>query len=349
MISDSIVILEEFLKGGPGSGIKGHRTYHPEEHKGHSKNLSEEEKARRRERAKKRREARKTEAAKPQTPKPEPKKEERLSPEEEKKARRRERAKKRREAKKQQPEVKPNPFKSLKFKKEKPASRNSPLSISERQHIAKKVVKNYDPGVFLENGGNEALEHFNQHYGRDATIYFKNHTMVFYDKPSSFMTENVLGNCVYFANFEEVNLRHKTWKYPNESKVQTITHELTHSLYSEISRTYCDSMGRPYYTQERAVNEGIAVLGVNLTMWAPHCKEYMQYACATLQALQEVAKEEGTTPKELYKNLSNISPIPLEERKDLKVRLDNLYRSKYSKVKYENKSIMYAMIMWRET
>lgn len=343
MIQDSIVILEEFLKGGPGSGIKGHRTYHPEEHKDSSKNLSDEErKARRRERAKKRREARKTEAAKPQTPKPEPKKEEKLSPEEEKKAKRRERAKKRREAKKQQPE----PKQEQKSEPKKPG-----VSSLERMQTARAMVlEEHNVEVFLnKSGGKLALDHFYKHYGPKSLDYFKTHSKIFYDDERALRGDHVLGNCIYFSNGQQViNLRDQTWKTPRESSYQTTVHELTHSLYSDISAKSRNSVGRVVYEPSKALNEGIAVLGVNMTGWAPHSFSYMQYACATMDTLIDVSKEEGVSVKDLYKNLSNVSPLPIEERMDLRGRMESLYYSKHSKVSYTKEDVIRHMESWRD-
>jgi hypothetical protein len=205
--------------------------------------------------------------------------------------------------------------------------------------------------VFKEQGGRFTFSHFYQHYGHKALQYFSKHTKVTYDDSKN-LTGISLGSCTYNGHFEEVRLRDKTWNGGTKnSKDVTVAHEFTHSLYSQISgsQAWKNSSGQRTYAPLTAVNEGLAVLGPNLTSFAPHCSEYMQHACRTLSALEVVAKEEGTTPKKLYLSLSNISDMPLEHRKGIKVRLDTLYSTKYIIKNYTGKEIVDSMKQWRES
>ncbi len=264
------------------------------------------------------------------------------SKEEERKAKRRERAKKRREAKKTQSEPK---------QEQKSEPKKSGVSSLERMQTARAMVlEEHNVEVFLnKSGGKLALDHFYKHYGPKSLDYFKTHSKIFYDDERALRGDHVLGNCIYFSNGQQViNLRDQTWKTPRESSYQTTVHELTHSLYSDISAKSRNSVGRVVYEPSKALNEGIAVLGVNMTGWAPHSFSYMQYACATMDTLMDVSKEEGVSVKDLYKNLSNVSPLPIEERIDLRGRMESLYYSKHSKVSYTKEDVIRHMESWRD-
>lgn len=324
-------------KGGPGSGIKGHRTYHPDKPKESSQSLSEEErKARRRERAKKRREAKKAQPeAKPEPKqKPEPKK----YSEEERKARRRERAKKRREAKKSQEGkqpiasvegVKSNPFKGV--------------SSTQAESIARRVAGD-SYNKFLSYGkGQETLSHFKNQYGEKALDHFFNHTVVTFGE----LPEGILGQCRYLKDTQVIGIQEE-WENRFGEIRDTTIHEMTHSLYSEVSsfKSWAGYGGVSTYYPNNEVTEGIAVLGVNMSSWAPHCNSYMQYACKTHAALVIFAREENTTPKKLYKSLSNISDLPLKKRKELRMRLDYIYQ-KMDLKNYDPSRIVKILEMWR--
>jgi len=215
------------------------------------------------------------------------------------------------------------------------------------------MVSSGNSKVFVEGGGREAFEHFHYHYGHKALLAFSKRVQVEYDTPNlAYLPENCLGSCAYFSGKEVVNLRNKTWNgNKNEKKSVTVTHELTHALYSQISSptAWNDSWGRHTYKPETAVNEGIAVLGVNMSSYALHCQNYMQFACRTLVAIEKLALEEETTPIKLYKALSNISGVSLEKRKDLRVRLDAIYHSNNLETRpFSGEDILKNLENWRK-